>query len=373
MKKVYSSYTRSLGRARYNPENFTSTQAAIVYIVLLAVFFVVPYLVAFTGVPGLLYGLMGNDYAFLLCFSVLLSQIIIVGTGITASAIVGVNPVRGGGYDCRVDFTPMLFGCVLVMGIQICFAPLHAQFSDAAASLFPGAEGAEASGSIIFMLLYLAMVPTLPCICEELVFRGILMRGFGRFGGVASVIISSAMFALFHGNFAQLIVQFIGGLAIGSCVYLTKNFAVGMVMHFFNNLFALAFGVEEAMFGMLSGPAFAMLAVVAGLVFLSVGIIYFGKYLLAVRTRQKDAAFGRGGRRTPVIVSLLRHCDHYAVQIDASEAEDFKNRYPDPVRLADGCFVPFKKERRSALLPALLAAAGIVLAVGVIIFNTLIG
>ena len=65
------------------------------------------------------------------------------------------------------------------------------------------------------------------------------MRGLEQFGGLFAVICSSVMFALMHGNFNQLILQFIGGLAIGGVVYITKNYFLGVIMHCVKTLLIL--------------------------------------------------------------------------------------------------------------------------------------
>ena len=90
----------------------------------------------------------------------------------------------------------------------------------------------------IGIVLYLITMSILPAIFEELLFRGYIMQSLRRFGDWFAVIVSSVVFALFHGNFAQLPNAFIMGLAIGLVAVRTGSLIPGMILHFVNNLLA---------------------------------------------------------------------------------------------------------------------------------------
>ncbi len=76
-------------------------------------------------------------------------------------------------------------------------------------------------------------------ICEEIMFRGVIQRGFERFGAVKSILFSSFLFALMHFDFHKLFGTFLLGALIGFIVYKTNSIFNGMFAHFANNTIAV--------------------------------------------------------------------------------------------------------------------------------------
>jgi len=373
--KIRNGYTASLkSPSRYNPNNHTSLGCALLYIVMLTTFLGLPYLLDLVDFSQRIYEASGNDYYFLLCVNALLSQGVIVAFGLVYSAIKGVNPVCGGGYRVRFDFTHILFACMIVVGVQLCFTSLHVNFAESAESVFdlvdiPEIDESLISGNIVWAFVYLAMVAVLPAVCEEIVFRGVLMRGFARFGGFASVIISSVMFSLFHGNFQQVILQFLGGVAIGACVYVTKNFLIGCVMHFFNNLFASWYVVYELLFVDRFAGVNAVYSTVIGIVLLIAGCYYYFKlYLVEKGYQKRTLLYGKEYRALPVLMSAENRAESSSIVIDAMQIDEFKRYYPDAMRFKRGRFISLNREGK-ALPSIIFIGVGIALAALLVILN----
>lgn len=72
--------------------------------------------------------------------------------------------------------------------------------------------------------------------CEELLFRGVILSGFRKYGFKISVFVSALIFMLMHGNAEQTVHQFIIGVIVGIAFYKTGNLWIGVLIHFFNNL-----------------------------------------------------------------------------------------------------------------------------------------
>lgn len=89
--------------------------------------------------------------------------------------------------------------------------------------------------TIVGKLMYLFIISVLPAVFEEFLFRGYILQSLRRFGDVFAIIISSLIFALFHGNFAQLPNAFVMGVAFAFIAVRTGSLATGMVIHFINN------------------------------------------------------------------------------------------------------------------------------------------
>jgi uncharacterized protein len=85
---------------------------------------------------------------------------------------------------------------------------------------------------------FISMVIAAP-VLEELLFRGIILEGFlKRYSPVKSVLISALLFGVFHLNPWQLITGFFAGIFIGWIYYRTRNLALAIFIHAFNNLMA---------------------------------------------------------------------------------------------------------------------------------------
>ena len=82
--------------------------------------------------------------------------------------------------------------------------------------------------SFIVILLSSVLAP----VCEECIFRGIVLPVFSRkFGYVFSVFISSFVFGLFHGTLLHIIVAPLLGLFCAYAYYLTGNIVSSILVH----------------------------------------------------------------------------------------------------------------------------------------------
>lgn len=87
-------------------------------------------------------------------------------------------------------------------------------------------------GDLFLNLFVLALVPA---ICEELIYRGIILNGMRKFGVHTAVFASAAIFAIAHGSAMQTVYQFILGVALGYVLIKTGSLIASMVVHFLNN------------------------------------------------------------------------------------------------------------------------------------------
>jgi len=99
-------------------------------------------------------------------------------------------------------------------------------------SVVESMEMASASADTFSMFLY--MVLGAP-IVEEIIFRGMVMRGLEPYGKRFAIVASAALFGLFHGNLVQTPYAFAVGLVLG---YAAMEYSIGwaMVLHMINNL-----------------------------------------------------------------------------------------------------------------------------------------
>ena len=93
------------------------------------------------------------------------------------------------------------------------------------------------AGALGPMLLVLGVLPAL---CEEIVFRGVLVQALAtRLVPVAAVAVGAVLFAGYHMSLAQLIPTFTLGLVCGTIALRARSVYPTMIAHFLNNAFAL--------------------------------------------------------------------------------------------------------------------------------------
>jgi sodium transport system permease protein len=90
-------------------------------------------------------------------------------------------------------------------------------------------------------------VAIVPAICEEVLFRGVLLRGLAtRFFAPFAIAIAAAVFSLYHLRVVQLVPTFMLGLVLGYLALRADSVLPGMVAHFINNACALVIARGDA-------------------------------------------------------------------------------------------------------------------------------
>lgn len=91
--------------------------------------------------------------------------------------------------------------------------------------------------NVFTFIVGIIVMAVLPAVCEELLFRGLILKGIqSKFGPHLSIVISAAMFTLLHGSLQQTFYQFILGTLLGYAMYYGKSIIYPIVLHFVNNL-----------------------------------------------------------------------------------------------------------------------------------------
>lgn len=101
-------------------------------------------------------------------------------------------------------------------------------------------DGAENGGATVYYAVCFALIPA---VCEELLFRGIIMSEYQRSSIPTAVIASSLFFAMLHFDLSNLPFYFFAGLILSMCAYAANSIIASGCVHLLFNLFAL-FGGE---------------------------------------------------------------------------------------------------------------------------------
>ena len=98
----------------------------------------------------------------------------------------------------------------------------------------PGGARTEIDSAHRYLISIVA-IGIVPSVVEELLFRGLILHALLPFGKWKAVLISSALFSLFHLSPAQTVYQFIFGIILALVYLKTKNMLVPILLHFVNN------------------------------------------------------------------------------------------------------------------------------------------
>ena len=80
----------------------------------------------------------------------------------------------------------------------------------------------------------------LPGICEEIMFRGTILRAYEKIGIKKAIIISGLLFGMFHFTLINFIGPAVLGIVFGYMVYRTNSIYSSMFAHSLNNIIALS-------------------------------------------------------------------------------------------------------------------------------------
>jgi membrane protease YdiL (CAAX protease family) len=90
-------------------------------------------------------------------------------------------------------------------------------------------------GSNNYLIAYFALAIT-PAICEEILFRGLILSALlKKFSPSISIIVSAGLFAAFHMDLYRFLPTMVLGLLLGWIVYKTRSIFLSILFHFMNN------------------------------------------------------------------------------------------------------------------------------------------
>jgi uncharacterized protein len=137
------------------------------------------------------------------------------------------------------------------------------------------------------LLINILIIGVSAGVCEEVLFRGTIMRGFERFGAKKAILITGFLFGLWHMYFTSLFGTFVLGALIGYIVYRTNSIYGGMFAHFCNNSISVIIGFISYKFNkesnnidinktfdtLLNGPKVNLIAYFASTMFITLACI----------------------------------------------------------------------------------------------------
>ena len=111
----------------------------------------------------------------------------------------------------------------------------------------PDLPAIDTAGKAVLAIVFMG---AFPAFFEELIFRGVVLRGLAPLGKWKAVLISAAAFAMAHMSPAQTVHQFLLGIVMALLAWETGSILAPMLIHFINNAVAIildfsGFSVKE--------------------------------------------------------------------------------------------------------------------------------
>jgi membrane protease YdiL (CAAX protease family) len=161
-------------------------------------------------------------------------------------------------------------------------------------------------------LMAIAVIGGVPALLEEFLFRGVIQRGYERFGRKASILLTGILFAFLHMSIVAIPAIIMMGILLCYLSYRANSLWAGAVYHFTNNTIAVVItylsGVVSKLFpteGMTSSladipPETLRMAIVAWGIIGSIALILFTACFAGFRivTRGKQRVVSMDTRKT---------------------------------------------------------------------------
>ena len=118
-------------------------------------------------------------------------------------------------------------------------------------SVFPGLNGMlsgsdTATATWYEILMSLVTVAFVPAVCEEILFRGVIVTHLLPYGRTVALLGSGFLFGLMHGNPMQFFYTSLLGVILAYVYVKTRSLGVCMVLHFINNAISV---LQSALYG----------------------------------------------------------------------------------------------------------------------------
>ena len=194
-----------------------------------------------------------------------------------------------------VRFTPRLpsnafliifagVACVLAFAMVNTFAATFMGLTEPE-EIFKLPNEFSSDSSIVLQFIAIAIVPAL---CEELLFRGVILSNLMPYGKATAIIISSLLFGLMHANFYQFLYATVAGLIMGCAYVLTESIWCPVLIHFINNTVSV---LQVAVYDRFSEEHSWIIMLLYEILLMAVGIVC-AFFLLSKRSKpEKNVSF----------------------------------------------------------------------------------
>lgn len=118
-----------------------------------------------------------------------------------------------------------------------------------AAGILVNVENTVTVGGLSDIALLVIRSALVAPICEEIFFRGFVLRRLAPLGARRAVLVSALVFTMFHANAAQFIYAFSAGVVLAAITFMTGKVRYAIMIHAINNGISVAATVMIRYFG----------------------------------------------------------------------------------------------------------------------------
>lgn len=137
------------------------------------------------------------------------------------------------------------------------------------------------------LVLSILIIAVLPAVCEETLFRGIILSGLRKCGDAAAIVISGLLFSIFHQSPLQTPYQFLYGMILAFVVIRTSSLLPAMIMHFLNNATILTMNYINPEMSL--SPALDVILTVSGVAVIAAFMCYFAFFVKNEKLKKEES------------------------------------------------------------------------------------
>lgn len=149
-----------------------------------------------------------------------------------------INIVEANGFKTKLEVWILVLIPVLSLISIFCIGPFIGLWD-----YFLGLLGYLPDGSLPYemnnigqLFAGVVLMAVIPAVFEELIFRGIILKGLmSKYNKITSIILSAIFFVLMHTSLQQTLYQFYLGLLLGGIVAYGGSIFYSIILHFLNN------------------------------------------------------------------------------------------------------------------------------------------
>lgn len=172
--------------------------------------------------------------------------------------------------DIKADKITVLATLLITIGMIFGLSELNTIFVNFLESLglksSPITLPEKSTSNVIMVTVFVCLFPS---IFEEMIFRGIIVKGLRGTGEIFTIIMSGLMFSLFHMSAQQTVYQFIVGALYAFIVLRGGSWVLTLVSHFINNLFIV---INFYYLSFYPTGAIKIVLTIVGLILLFIGV-----------------------------------------------------------------------------------------------------
>lgn len=186
--------------------------------------------------------LRANDAADMMISTIVLQILVFVLPALFYSRLTGLSFIRK--LKLRMFAPGRIILIFSLLGVMICGSMLINLLCYLALPLGEGLSESSAYSlafrvkglNPVYAILTFCLIPAL---CEEFVFRGVILSEYAGESAASGILLSAALFAMSHFYFPELLSYLFCGIVLAAAVYITKSLYSAIILHFAHNLFSL--------------------------------------------------------------------------------------------------------------------------------------